>query len=92
MPEFLAEVYVPTAAASSAFPSPEDLSAAAEQLTREGTRVQLVRSILVAEDETCFYLFHAPTGDAVRETAARVGLQFERVVEAAADWGAFRHE
>jgi hypothetical protein len=51
-----------------------------------------VRSILVPEDETCFYLFQAQTGDAVRAAAARVGLQFERVVEAVADWGAVRHE
>ncbi len=63
-------------------PDYEDVLAAAEELTREGTHVRLVRSILVPEDETCFYLFQAQTGDAVREVAARAGLQLERVVEA----------
>jgi hypothetical protein len=63
-------------------PRCEEISAAAEQLTREGTRVRLVRSILVPEDETCFYLFRAQSGDAVRAAAARAGLRFERVVEA----------
>jgi hypothetical protein len=91
VPEYLVEVYFSRVAATSLLPSPDALSAAAEQLTREGTRVRLVRSILVPEDETCFYLFRAQTGDAVRETAARAGVQFERVVEAVADWGAVRH-
>lgn len=62
----------------------EDVSAAAEELTSEGTHVRLVRSILVPEDETCFYLFQAQTGDAVRQVATRAGLRFERVVEAVA--------
>lgn len=91
MPEFLVEVYFSSLAVSSALPSPDALSAAAEQLTREGTRVRLVRSIFVPEDETCFYLFQAQTGDAVREAAARAGFQFERVVESVADWGTLRH-
>ncbi len=69
-------------------PQCEDVSAAADELTREGTHVQLVQSILVPEDETCFYLFQAQTGDAVREVAARTGLRFERVVEAVAVKGA----
>ena len=64
-----------------------DVSAAAEQLTNEGTPVRLVRSILVPEDETCFYLFQSETGDvAVREVAARAGLQIDRVVKAESEW------
>jgi hypothetical protein len=89
--EFLVEVYISTATGSLPTPQYEDISAAAAELTRQGTHVRLVRSILVPEDETCFYLFRAQTGDAVRQAAARVGLQFERVVEAVADWGTVRH-
>ena len=89
--EFLVEVYVPQSTGSSPMPRCEDVSAAAEQLTREGTRVRLVRSILVPEDETCFYLFRAQNGDAVREAAARAGLRFERVVEAVAEWRSPAH-
>jgi hypothetical protein len=84
VPEFLVEVYVSPATGSFPVPQYVDISAAAEELTREGTHVRLVRSILVPEDETCFYLFQAQTGDAVREVAVRAGLRFERVVEAVA--------
>lgn len=44
--------------------------------------VRFVRSIFVPEDETCFYLFEAPSVEAVREAAHRAGLQVERVSEA----------
>jgi len=83
--EFLVEVYVSRVAGAQTVPRPTDVSAAAEQLTREGTPVRLVRSIFVPEDETCFYLFEAQTNEAVREVATRAGLCFARVVEAAAD-------
>jgi hypothetical protein len=82
VPEFLVEAYVslePAAAGASAI---EEVSSAADQLTREGTPVRLLRSIYVPEDETCFYLFHAPSVDAVREAAARAGLRLEHVSEA----------
>jgi hypothetical protein len=47
----------------------------------------LQRSIFVPEDETGFYLFHAQSGEAVREAAQRGGLRFERVVEVVvSDW------
>ena len=85
MPEFLVEVYVARPAATWT-PRPEHVSAAADQLTSKGTQVRLVRSILVPEDETCFYLFEAETGDAVREVAERAGLRIERVVDAVREW------
>ena len=85
MSEFLVEVYVTRATASSTVPGSEDVMVAAEKLSAEGTHVRLLRSILVPEDETCFYLFQAQTSDAVREAATRAGLRFERVVEAVAD-------
>jgi hypothetical protein len=86
MPEFLVEVYLPRSTASSIVPGPADISEAADQLTREGQPARLVRSIFVPQDETCFYLFQAHSIDAVRETAARCRLRFERLVEVASDW------
>lgn len=83
--EFMVEVYVTTEAAR-AVPGSEEVAAAAEQLTREGRRVRLVRSIFVPEDETCFYIFQAQTSDAVREAATRAGLRFDRVRKAVTDW------
>jgi hypothetical protein len=84
--EFLVEVYVSPANLSLRLPCPEDLVKAAEQLSREGRPVRLLRSLFVPEEETCFYLFEATTSDAVREAARRAGLACDHVVEAAASW------
>lgn len=87
MPEFLVEAYVSQNAAATGTRHMEEVSLAAEQITREGRYVRLQRSIFVPEDETGFYLFHAQSGEAVREAAQRGGLRFERVVEVVvSDW------
>ncbi len=83
--EFLVEVYV-TKQTEAAVPGSDKVAAAAEQLTREGRQVRLLRSIFIPEDETCFYIFQAQTGDAVREAATRAGLRFDRVRKAVTDW------
>ena len=79
---FLLEMYASRGELSHGVPRSADISQVAEQLTREGTPVRLVRSIVVPDEETCFYLFQAQTADAVREAAARAGLRFDRVVQA----------
>jgi hypothetical protein len=84
--EFLVEVYCSKAAAGYSLPRPEEISRAADQLTREGRQVELERCVLVPDDETCFYLFEAQSTDAVAELARRCGLRFERLVEAVSDW------
>ena len=48
-------------------------------------RVRLKRSIVVPEEETCFYLFEAQSADVVQEALARSGLRSERVVVAHSD-------
>jgi hypothetical protein len=53
--------------------------AACVELTRSGTPVRFLRSIFVPEDGSCFFLFQAPTPDAVREAAALAQLGIERV-------------
>lgn len=84
--DYLVEVYVSRSSVSCAEQGCADVSRAAEQLTREGRQVRLVRSILVPEDETCFYFFEAQTRDAVWETVSRAGLRFERVLRAVSGW------
>jgi hypothetical protein len=87
MPEFLVEAYVPRLAAETGSRRyADDVSAAAERITEEGRYVRLRRWILVPEEETGFYLFHAQSGAAVREAATQGGLSFERIVEAVSDW------
>jgi len=73
----MVEVYAPRAAATS----PERISAAIEQLAQRGRQVRLVRVIPVPQDETCFYLFEAPSLGDVREAASRSGLPCEHLAE-----------
>ena len=79
---------MPRVAAEAGRRYADDVSAAAARITQEGGYVRLRRWILVPEEETGFYLFHAQSCEAVREAARRGGLSFERVVEAVSDWKA----
>jgi hypothetical protein len=80
MASFLVEAYLPASV------SLEDLerrvARAADEVRREGPDVRLVRSIYVAEDETCFLMFDAASADAVRVASDRAGVAAQRVVEA----------
>ena len=87
MAEYLVELYVPRTGAATARRFATDARRAAEELTREGTPVRYQRSILVPDDETCFYLYEAETADAVREAARRAELPFERIAEAHTETG-----
>jgi len=85
MPEFLLELYISRETAATARRSAERARRAAGELTQEGTRVRLLRSIYVPEDETCLLLYEAESIVVVREAARRGGLPFERVVQAVAE-------
>lgn len=85
MAEFLGELYVARQRAAAVEQDELRVRAAAEQLTREGRPVRLLRTIFVPEDETCFYLFEAASAAVVRRTARRAALRFERIAEAAQD-------
>lgn len=83
MAEFLVEVYLSRSNGFDA--SVARARHAAEELTREGTRVVYLTSVFVPEDETCFLLYEAASADAVHEAARRAALPFERVSEAVAE-------
>jgi hypothetical protein len=82
MPEFMLELYAPRGDFAAVRGVAERARAAAEELTRAGTRVRYVRSIFVPDDETCFLLYEADASGAVHRAAARAGLLFERMAEA----------
>jgi hypothetical protein len=82
--QYLAELYVSRMNASSVEGDAERARLAAEELSREGTPIRYLRSIFVPADETCFFLCEAASVEAVRETARRADLNFERIAEAAA--------
>jgi hypothetical protein len=82
MPEFIVELYRSRTDAATIAADAEGARRAAEELTREGTPVRLLRSIFVPDDETCLLLYEAASAAAVGAAAMRAGLRYERVAEA----------
>jgi len=85
MTEFLLELYVAKTNCAVIAVQANRLRRAAAELTAEGRPVRIVRSIFVAEDETCFVLVEAATAESVRDAATRAALPFERVAETTVD-------
>jgi hypothetical protein len=73
MPEFLAETYTPRAELGAAAPSAAD---------GPGAAVCFLGAIAAPEEETCFWLFQAPSAEAVRAAMAAAGLRPERIIPA----------
>jgi hypothetical protein len=71
---FLAETYLSRERAS-------ELEGITQRL-RDALPVRHLFSYFVADDETAFHWFQAPSPDAVRRVLERVGLSADRVVEA----------
>ena len=85
MPEFIAEQYFSRTDADAARRAAITARSAAEQLAREGTDVELVRSVFVPEDETCIFIYNADSLDSVRLAAQRGAPEFEHVAPGVTD-------
>jgi hypothetical protein len=68
MPEFLAETYTPrgTPGTDTAAARPGDIARAAGQASAPGAPVRFLHAIVVPAEETCFWLYQAPSAGAVR--------------------------
>jgi uncharacterized protein DUF4242 len=86
MAEFVLEFYVPRID-GGAGERAERARRAAEDLTREGTPVRYLRSILLPEEETCLMLYEAASAGDVRAAAGRASLPLARVTEAVSEPG-----
>ena len=82
MPEFLAETYAPCDAPGTATPRAGDLTLAAEQASRPGAQVRFLCAVVVPGEETCFWLYQAPSVGMVRVAMTRAGLRPERITQA----------
>lgn len=82
MPSYLVEAYLARGDAGGRAARERRARSAAEELTRQGTRVRFDRTIHVPEDELCFFVFDAPTGSDAALAAQRAELDPLRVVEA----------
>ena len=83
MPEFLAETYTPRLAAA---PCAGDVARAAAQASGPQAPVQFLGAVAVPEEETCFWLYQAPTADAVRAAMTAAGLRPDRITPAVPIW------
>jgi hypothetical protein len=82
MPSYLVETYLARGQAGERTAREQRARSAAEELTRERTPVRFDGSIHVPEDEICFFVFEAPSGQAAALAAQLAGLGATRVVEA----------
>jgi hypothetical protein len=82
VPSYLVETFLARGAAGERQARERRARSAAEQMTREGTRVWFERSIHVPEDEICFFTFEAPSSRAAALVAEHAALEPLRVVEA----------
>lgn len=80
MPSYLVESYLPRGRAGERSARELHARTASEDLTREGTRVRFERTIHVPEDETCFFVFDADSGQTAALAAERAGIEPFRVV------------
>ena len=81
MPSYLVETFLARGAAGERAARERRARSAAEELTRQGTRVRFDRSIHVPEDEICFYVFDAPSGRDAALAAQQAAIDPLRVVE-----------
>jgi hypothetical protein len=82
VPSYLVETFLPGGIAGERATRERRARSAAEQLTREGTRVRFGHTIHVPEDEICFFVFDAPSSRDAALAAQLAELGPLRVVEA----------
>jgi hypothetical protein len=82
VPSYLVETFLARSAARERRALERRARSAAEEMTREGTRVRFEGSIHVPEDEICFFTFFAPSNREAALVAQRADLAPIRVVEA----------
>ena len=82
MPTYLVESYTPPSRANHHADRAKRIARAAAALGREGIRVEHRRTTFLADDDTTFYLFEAPSPTSIGELCRRAGLGRVRIVHA----------
>jgi hypothetical protein len=80
--EYVVECFWPGVNAEAVRRLDARAATSADELTRSGTPVRYLGSLLMREDEVVLCLFEGPE-PAVREAAERAEVPFERILEAA---------
>ena len=84
MPEFLAETYTPRLTPGAPAPSAAGVARAAALAAGSQAPVRFLGAVAVPEEETCFWLYQAPSAAAVRAAMTAAGLRPERITPAVA--------
>jgi hypothetical protein len=92
VPSYLVETFLPRGGAGERVTRERRAHSAAEELTRKGTRVRFEHTIHVPEDETCFFVFDAPSSRDAALAAQLAELGPLRVVEAVSSRNSDREE
>ena len=79
MPSYLLELYVPRACPPAR--AADDARRVEEAAALDGEPLRYVRTIFVAEDETCFHVFEARSREALVKASRRAGLADPRVTK-----------
>lgn len=82
MPSFVVETYLTRGQSRERVVREERARSAAAELTQGSTAVRFEFAIHVPEDETCLFVFDAPSAHQAALAAQRAGLDPIRVVEA----------
>ena len=82
MPNYVIELYGPSADAETLRAVADRLAAGARHLSGQGTLVRYIDTIFLPGDETCLHLFEAGSEADVRAVARRAGIDVDRVVPA----------
>jgi hypothetical protein len=80
MPSYLVETYLSGSNPEERLDLERQARSAAEELARGDTRVRLEQTIHLPEDETCFFVFDAPSAREAALVAERAQLHPIRVV------------
>jgi hypothetical protein len=83
VPSYIVETYLARGQAGELTARERRARSAAEELTRQKTRVRFEHSIHIPEDEMCFFVFDAASVRDAALAAQRAELDPIRVVEAA---------
>ena len=79
---YLIEAYVPTSRTTSLGDHDVRLRRAVEEMAAEGTAIRHLDTLLIPEEEICFFLFEARSSEDVAELSRRAEIGYERIVRA----------
>ena len=82
MPSYLVETFLGRCYAADRAALEDRARSAADELTRRGNRVSFGGVIHIPEDETCFFVFRAPSSRQAALVAELAELDPVRIVEA----------